>query len=387
MFEVFYVSDGELYRAANGDSQRILCGAIDNYRQTVMEIHKRHEWKTQGAGAHFMGTAAPKLEAEDIHTGVEAVVSVNGEGLIYASTLETACAIYAKNPKDAKAGEKYIAKLVDTRIYHMDYDPVDQRLVVSASEGYLEKHLALCGVDRANYRMITEGECVDITPSFSLKDPNMIYFSSAGFYMDRGRAIYSGYAVCKYDLVRNELCEVLADETHDFLYPRQTADGKLYCIRRKKQSPGRGGASLSDVILAPVRFLRAVFGWANFFSQRYSGESLIKGKGGPNPAKNREKNPREIFIEDNLIDAEKALKENKLAGETFPGIAPKSWELISIDTGGDITVIKCGVLNYTFDKNGGLVYSNGKYILRVLPDGEEIICEAEVAQSLSTREL
>jgi len=382
--EVFYVSGGNLYRAANGNSKRIPCGAIDNYRQTVMEIHKKNEWKTQGSGAHFMGAAVPRLEERDINTSVEAVVSTSDERLIYASTLETDCAIYAKSLRNPEDAEEYITRLVNTRIYYMDYDPAGKMIVVSASEGYFEKHLALCGEEKANYRMITEGDCVDITPSFSHKDNNIIYFSSAGFYIDRNRggAKYSSYALCMYDLSLNELCEVLSEEKYDYIYPQQAADGKLYCIRRVKQTSGGSGQSLLDIILAPFRFLRAVFGWANLFSQRYSGESLIKGKGGPNPAKDREKSEREIFIEDNLINVEKTIKENRLAGEKYPGIAPKSWELVSVGADGSVEVIKRGVLNYTFDNDGLLVYSNGRYILRDQPEGEEIICEAEIAKSL-----
>ena len=325
-----------------------------------------------------------RLEERDIRTSVEAAVTAGEERLIYASTLETDCAIYAKNPRNPEEMDRYITRLVNTRIYHMDYEPASKMIVVSASDGYLEKHLALCNEEKANYRLITDGDCVDITPSFSLMDNNIIYFSSAGFYIDssRGGAKYGSYAICVYDIADNELHEVLSDEKYDFIYPRQMADGQLYCIRRLKQASGGSGQTLLDIVLAPFRFLRAVFGWANFFSQRYSGESLTKGRGGPNPAKNREKNERDIFIEDNLINVEKTFKENTLAGEKYPGIAPKNWELVTIGQDGGIKVIKRGVLNYAFDNGGRLVYSNGKYILRDSPEGEEIICEAEVARSL-----
>ena len=385
MFEVFYVSDGKLYKSTMGGSRQIRCGAVDNYRRTAMEIQKNREWKTQGTGAHFMGVDVPKFEEDDINTSVEAIAFDNDERLIYAATLELSCAIYAQNTKNPEEAEEYITRRTDTRIYHMDYDPVGKLIVVSANDGYLEKHLALCNEEKADYRMITEGDSVDITPSFSLKDNNIIYFSSAGFYIDRnkGGAKYSSYAICRYDLVLNEICEVLSDEKYDFIYPRHTEDGKLYYIRRAKLS--RSGPGLLDIVLAPFRFLRAVFGWMNFFTQRYSGESLVKGTSGPNRAKNREKNEREIFIEDNLINAEKAFKENKLAGEKYPGIAPKSWELVSLDMDGSVEIVRRGVLNYTFDNDGRLIYSNGRYILRDMPGGEEVICEADIAKSLCVR--
>ena len=384
MSEVFYVSDGHLYRAANGNSKRIPCGAVDNYRKTVLRIHKKNEWKTQGTGALFMGRDTQRLEERSVKAGVAAVVSAGNEKLIYASTLEADCAIYSKSTKDPEAADEYIARFVDTRIYHIDYCPAEKMIVLSASDGYLEKHIALCNEETANYRLITEGDSVDITPSFSLEDNNIIFFSSAGFYIDRNRGgvKYSSYAICTYDIAHNELCEVLSDDKYDFIHPQQTADGTLYCIRRLKQNSSGRGQSLLDIVLAPFRFLRAVFGWANIFSQRYSGKSLTKGTKGPNPAMNREMNEREIFIEENLINVEKNIKENTLAGEKYPGIAPKSWELISPGDDGSVEIVKRGVMSYAFDSDGRLIYSNGKYIIIDKPDGEEVICEADIAASL-----
>ena len=70
----------------------------------------------------------------------------------------------------------------------------------------------------------------------------------------------------------------------------------------------------------------------------------------------------------NLIDAEKALKEN--SGEENPGIIPKSFELCRL-SGGEIEVVKRGVIAYTFDPDGNVVYSNGNTIVRINPDGKE----------------
>jgi hypothetical protein len=73
-------------------------------------------------------------------------------------------------------------------------------------------------------------------------------------------------------------------------------------------------------------------------------------------------------IDGNLIDAEKALKEN--SGEENPGIIPKSFELCRL-SGGEIEVVKRGVIAYTFDPDGNVVYSNGNTIVRLYPDGKE----------------
>lgn len=139
-----------------------------------------------------------------------------------------------------------------------------------------------------------------------------------------------------------------------------------------------------DLALAPWRVLKAVGGWLNLFTQRYGGESLKKSSGGLNPSKYSSKSEKEIFIDGNLVNVEKALAENALQGEKYPGVAPKSWELVTLEPDGGVTSRKKGVLDYTFDPEGRLVYSNGRYILRLLHSGEEeIIGKANLATNLA----
>ena len=49
------------------------------------------------------------------------------------------------------------------------------------------------------------------------------------------------------------------------------------------------------------------------------GESL-KSTSGANPAKARQKSEEELFVEGNLIKAQKALQQNQSAGEKFAGV-------------------------------------------------------------------
>lgn len=180
-----------------------------------------------------------------------------------------------------------------------------------------------------------------------------------------------------------EIADVAGDEKYDFLLPRENRDGDLYCIRRPRQSQEETGPTFLDVLFMPVRLLRAVFGWLNFFTQRYTGESLLKkDSGGNNPARNRNQSDEEFFIEGNLLNTEQTRKGDALKGEKYPGSAPKNWELVKLGAATSIEVIKRGVLDYSFDTQGGILYSNGRYLLRLSPSGEEeILCEAKVARS------
>lgn len=383
MSRIFYVSDGKLCMADGTDHRTLRSLTIENYLKTAKEIEERREWKSSGAGATFMGVAIETGPAE-VHTSVDAVSAVHGEKLIYAAATETSCGLYTKNPREDQEPEGYITRRLNSRIYDIDYDPNEKLIVASVRDSSNEKHLALCHEDQAGFRLITEGESVDITPSFSRANHHIVYFSSAGYYRDsaKGRTVYDSYNLCRFDLRSNEITDVLASKDYDYLSPRETADGRLYCLRRPKEELDGNGASFTDIILVPFRMLKALFGWMNFFSQKYSGESLIKRSRGNNPAKQRDKSDEEQFIEGNLVNVSKALRENQLRGEKYPGIVPKSWELVEVKDGGNLTVVKKGVIDYAFDGDR-LLYSNGKYLVARNPGGdEEKICEAKIATSL-----
>ena len=97
----------------------------------------------------------------------------------------------------------------------------------------------------------------------------------------------------------------------------------------------------------------------------------------------KQKSEEEIFIEGNLINAQKTLIENQKSGEKFPGIAPKNWELMKMDKSGNISSVKKGVLSYRLSEDGELFYSNGKHLIRMSrSNGEELICESDLISKI-----
>ncbi len=388
MSNIYYVSEGKLYTVQEGNGRLLTSEAAEKYRQNLKEIEKRQEWKTSGAGARFMGMGTMSLSGaqstpEHAYVNVESLTAAGPEKLIYALSLETSAGLHTKNPLKEEAAEGFILRRNNTRIHHIDCNPRDGALVASVSDGPKECHIAIIKEEHSEFHVITEGETMDITPSYSRANPQVIYYSSAGYYIDprKSKTYYGSYCLNRLDLESGSLTEVMADEKYDYIRPKETASGKLYCIRRPKTAP-KERPFLLDILLIPFRLLKAIFGWLNFFSRRYTGESLVKDKeGGSNPAKHQMKSEEEIFIEGNLINAEKALKENIRQGEKYPGIAPKGWELVLIGENGDIEIIKKGVLDYAFDGED-LLFSNGKYLIRRRGRKEEVICQAKVAASI-----
>lgn len=103
-------------------------------------------------------------------------------------------------------------------------------------------------------------------------------------------------------------------------------------------------------------------------------------KSGPNPAKPGP-DEKQVFRNGNLINADKALKENQKRGEKFPGIAPGDWELIKLDSAGKTHTLKRGVIDYDLTSEGDIIYSSGNNLIKLSIDGqEEIIGTVEFAR-------
>ena len=77
----------------------------------------------------------------------------------------------------------------------------------------------------------------------------------------------------------------------------------------------------------------------------------------------------EIFIEGNLINANKEYKNNLKHKDKFAGYAPRSWKLVRIDRNGNKTVLATSVIDYTISCDGSIVYTNGKHVL-IIKDGK-----------------
>jgi len=357
----YYLSEGKLFLAEDNSTQKnIQSEAIAAYLRTVKDIRERREWKSTGQGARFMGAEVTYENENEVYASIEALAT-SSKKIVYAISLENTSGIYSIDKEDEEFTENYILKKADMRISHLAYSEETGTIIASFGSGGIERHLAVCNENTATFNIITEGNSIDITPSFSKKNSNEILFSSAGFYVGEKKIVYGAYVINKLNTATYNMEEILADEKYDFLYPQQEEDGTLYCIRRPKTTPEESN-SITDIAMVPVRMAKAVFGWMNVFSQMYTGESLLKKSGGNNPTKEKQKTEGELFIEGNLINVEKTLQENSLQDSDNPGVIPKNWELIAMEGNEPIKVIAKGVMSYCVNADGTVIYSDGRYI-------------------------
>lgn len=395
-----YICGGKMYQYNNGSAEELGSGILDSYKTKVKDSAERNEWKYTGTGAAFTGTFRAGASADDavgsIYSSINCIGYHKGD-VIYSLNIDNTNGIYRKPISDEASDEGIV--LCSSNFAYKDFDIRGDMMVTTASFAG-ESHIGVLDMQSKNFVTYTEGHSLDVTPVWSRVNTNKIYFCCIGLpesdgdpredhgreysygqilnemYAPTERGINKGpSSICILDISRGTLDEILSDNKYDYTHPASMSDGSLYYIR-KPYKPGAGGRSslgcLVDLVMMPVRLFEAIFGFLNVFSAKYSGKTLSRSN-----VKIRDE--RQIFIDGNLINAEKELKKNAKGGERHPGIVPKSWELRRLSANGEDTLVRSGVAGFRVDEsNGDILFSNGSAILRRDKDGkEEKILNAE----------
>ncbi len=383
----YYIRDGKMYRFDGVNSREINSWVLDSYISKVKSRAEQNEWKYNGQGAAFTGSAMPHVGASErvssIFSRVNCVAEHNGN-LLYSIDIDSTNGIYRKSADSDSEG----MVLCSSSTAYRSFDIKGDRLVASAAFAG-ESHIGVLDFNTGRIDTYTEGHACDSWPVWSAVDSGKIYFCSAGLPENEKAApddnaaprgisqivdeMYSSSsvrlgpsAICLLDINEGSLVELLSDNSYDYTSPQSTSDGSLYYIRKpyKNNSGGNSFGCLADIVMLPVRLFQALFGFLNVFSAKYSGKTLSRSDV-------KRKDEGQMMIDGNLINAERELKENQRRGDKNPGIIPRSWELRRLDGSGTDTLIRAGVLAYRVDESGKILISNGSHILRIDADGRE----------------
>ena len=372
MDNIVYCTGSSFFLKTDSGVEEFESQMIQKYRENVDSIKSRREWKTSGAGARFMGSFNPAA-ANDAGSRLARIngASLWGEELVYSATMGDVSGLYRKPLKDG-AVEGHI--LASNEILISRISVAGDRCAASVGSGF-ERHIADFDLHTGQYRILTEGDVIEDYPCYA-KDGRRIFFSSAGLAISpEGAHMGVGpSSILCYDMKNNDIAELFASDKYDYFAPREDPDGNLLFIRRPYRDAGEKGNIWMDILMFPLRIIRAIGGLLNFFSVAFGGESLRSGQTGVD-TKTRQKSEADLFIEGNVVNAEQALKENERSGEKFPGIIPRSWELIRAGSSGSLACLKKGVMDFTVCENGDIVYSNGNAVVRLQADGGEQLIE------------
>ena len=389
--EEIFVRDGERRIALRSST-------AEKYRTKLRAEASRKEWKTKGESAMFQGTFDPSADVETRLANLSCRITDAGRwknDILYAMNLDGAGSIFRRS--GVRSAVEGIV-LGDGRYCYEHFDLKGDEMVLSARLG-AESHIATLTLPESGCEFLTDGHTVDREPVFSKTEDGVIYFSSAGLPAQDGEEAPSSHgggipgmwqrmeemhapevrgpsAILRMDTLTRVIDTVLESPDTDYLHPKTGKDGSLYYVKRPYapvQGAQRGGC-LRDIFLFPVRLFRALFGFLNFFSMRYSGDPLSAGNA-------KTKTEGQLFLDGNLIEAERALKENRKRGERNPGIIPRNWELHrKTPDGRDELVARC-VLAYEIVE-GGVVYSNGTHLILKDGEGETVLDRVEKIRAI-----
>ncbi|MFT0695498.1 hypothetical protein ACDX34_15410 [Acinetobacter bereziniae] len=372
MSSLFYLSNQNLYLLDGNKSITVPCQAIDQYKKNLVEIQQRKEWKTKGTGAQFTGNFSQDDQVDLNHIFPTDVVLTSDHKMIYTACLQEGTSINVKSLNDLQETEGLILRKNDFVVQDMAYDEAKKRLALSVNSNGYERHICILPLDANRTQYLTEGDCQDSNPCFDPQDTMQLYYDSCGLAYGEHRIAYSPKEIYHLDMGTGELQTVASDPKFDFFKPKMDSLGNLYFIKRPYSRDGSHHSpvtTIKDLIFAPFKIIRAIVGWLDFFTQRYTGESL-KTTSGNNPAKSQQKSEEELFVEGNLIKAQQNLERNQKSGEKYPGMIPKSWELVKMSPTGEMTTLKRGVMSFAL-KDDTIFYSNGKYLIELDADQNE----------------
>jgi hypothetical protein len=282
------------------------------------------------------------------------------------------------------------ATLEERRLFHGNQQrvhcpstrPGHDLIACSVRRDAVRAHIGVMRADGSALSEVTEGDSVDLAPSWVPDAPRRLVYQSAGVARDpAGRVVGLGpSAIHELDLERGEVRTLAESPTHDLLSPRIGADGTLYYLRRPWKTRPRFAPLrvLLDVLLLPLRLIGAIFNWLNFFSVRYGGRPLINSQG----AQQRQMDARQWLVWGNLIGASERARSD--TADDDAALVPPSWQLVRQAPAGAPEVVARGVCSFDIAP-GGLVYSTGGAVYQEGRDGarQRLCSGARIAQVIA----
>lgn len=271
---------------------------------------------------------------------------------------------------------RHLAEDREVRLFHragwacegFTFNAEDRRLFIASRNADGTAHVEVYDEDGNRTGAITDGDCVDASPSLVPGRGKTVVYQSSGVarHAQGGHLVAIGHAcVNLLDYGSGRLETLLDDRHHDFVGPRMDAQGRLFAIRRPADKPvhQRAGTALSDTLLMPFRLLKAVFGYLNFFSMVY-GKEPLRSSGGPRTPE-LDQDLGQLWLHGRMIELSKVQADPQHGGF----LVPRSWELVRIDRPGDNPeVLARHVAGFDVDRRGNVVWTNG-YDIFTLIDG------------------
>ena len=386
-----YLSQGQLHLKIGNDPVRPIDSKFgESVRERAAQIHDRNSWKTQGAGAKFLSGGLlwgrQPGEPSDIRIDITGISRGCKPGeLFYSLSTDDIGGVFLL--RNRATDELRLLHTADFRVRRLAAGSGQDSVACVVHRKGASSCIAVMRSDGTEMRDVTQGDTIDDAPHWVAGCARELVFQSSAIGRNRaGFAVtQSPFAIHKLDLEAGTVTTLAEDPKFDLLTPQHSGDGSLYYIRRPYRDPNQPAnlwRAALDLILLPFRLLFAVFQFLNFFTMRYTGNTLTT----TGSARQKHADIRKMMLWGNMLDAEKTADRSD---DGTPALVPKSWELIRRrQENNSEEVVAKGVLSYDLYSDGAILYSNGSGIYRLDPSGsvERLTKDSLVEQVVAVEE-
>ena len=378
-----FLANGLLFYRERGELKQLHSAYVQEAVERRERLRDRNNWKQGTSFQISAGGGARSFEPGDKPImATSAVFETNGD-LLYFLRDDNVGGLFRREMESGK--ELRVLLKQNLNLGDLNLSPAGDQLAASSQQSGGVANIVLLRTDGSNYRQVTGGDTVDSAPAWIPGAPNRLLFQSTGLARnEQGYIVAQGHAsIQKLDMESGSVTPVLENARFDYLKPRVCPAGNLHFIRRPFEAPSYGvGSILTDTLFFPFRLLRALFHYLNFFSMMYTRKPLTSASG---PAVNAD--IKDILLQGRRIDTEKALRSAR-AVQGVPSLVPDSWELVGRDQEGVERVLATNVASYDISSDGTIVYSNGRGVFILEPNGsprlaltEELVADVVAAMA------
>ena len=244
---------------------------LKKYREASLISAKNSEWR-RNSRTEMLLNEGFFYDNEEVFARLYAIAPTAKENeFVYSFCVNDSSGIYLKYLEDEKNLEAHL--ISSNQVEFTTLFASKQNLLVTVRKGDVAADIAIFSSDASEYKSVTSGDSLDENPSID-RDGNIL-FNTYGIARDENNNFlgYCGSEICRLNLRTMEIEEVLFKQDFSFVKPMQSKEG-IYCIKRPHGEKDESNAFI-DILMIPVRIVKAIVGFVSAFTTLFSGEPLV----------------------------------------------------------------------------------------------------------------